>query len=419
VRLAILGGSFNPIHMGHLYLADAVLSSLPFDRVLLVPAHISPFKQGAAPSASAQDRLDMVLASIPASPGIGVEDMEIKRKGISYTVDTLKEILKRYRLRGKPGLIMGDDLLPDFPRWQKAGEIAELAELIVARRLSPRDGSLPGEDDPAGRPGLRDFPFPSTRIENEVMEISSARIRESIARGGPWRSLVPQGARFLIEERGLYREKPEGKKPRGGNFSRSPGPISRSLSARVEDTVRSMIKPGRFLHSRGTALMARDLALVLGLDGDAAYLAGIAHDMGKGLGGGELLALAGEDGEPLSALERKKPELLHGRAAAVLLQRYFDIHNRDILEAVALHTGGRLGMGKLAQVLYVADKLEFTREGVDPLLREGLARVLAGDGGFDALFSAVLEDNVRYLRSRAREVSAETLKILGNLQKER
>jgi nicotinate-nucleotide adenylyltransferase len=138
--------------------------------------------------------------------------------------------------------------------------------------------------------------------------------------------------------------------------------------------------------------------------------------MGKGLGDGELLALAEQDGEPISALERKNPELLHGRAAAVLLQKHFGIHNGDILEAAALHTSGKLGMGKLARALYVVDKIEFTREGVDSKLREQLARVLAAKGDFDALFRAVMEDNVRYLRSRDMEVSAETLEILKHLQ---
>jgi nicotinate-nucleotide adenylyltransferase len=138
--------------------------------------------------------------------------------------------------------------------------------------------------------------------------------------------------------------------------------------------------------------------------------------MGKGLGDGELLALAEQDGEPLSALEREKPELLHGRAAAVLLQKRFGIHNRDILEAVALHTSGEPGMGELARALYIVDKIEFTREGVNNSLREQLARVLDGRGDFDALFRAILEDNVRYLRSKAMEVSEKTLRVLEHLK---
>jgi nicotinate-nucleotide adenylyltransferase len=383
LKLAILGGSFNPIHLGHLYLADTVLSSLDFDRVLFVPAHTSPFKQAAA-AVSARDRLDMVLASIPGSPRLGVDDLEVRREGISYTIDTLNEIIGRYRPGGKPGLILGDDLAADFAKWRKAGEIAEKAEIIIARRISS---------------GAEDFPFPHTRIQNDIMDISSGMVRERIARGAAWRSLVPQGARLIIEEKGLY-----GKK--------TPSVISPSLIVRVEDAVRSMLKTSRFIHSRGTALMTRDLALARGLDGEAAYLAGISHDMGKGLRDGELFALAGQDGKPVSALEREKPGLLHGRAAAVLLRERFGIHNREVLEAVALHTSGGVGMGVLAQILYIADKIEFSREGIDGTLRERFVKVLNGEESLSGLFRAVAEDNVRYLRSGNRAVMEETLEML-------
>ncbi|MDR1929029.1 MAG: nicotinate (nicotinamide) nucleotide adenylyltransferase [Treponema sp.] len=420
MKLAVLGGSFNPIHLGHLYLADTVLSILDFDRVLLVPAHTSPFKPE-TPGASPRDRLDMVLASVAASPRLGVDDLEMRRGGISYTADTLEEIIKQYRPEGKPALILGDDLAKDFAGWKRAAEIAERAELIIARRVS---------DPSNGRPPS--FPFPCTPVRNEIMEISSAMVRDRIGRGGAWRSLVPQGARFIIEERGLYQnlnqnrnqnpnqdhnqvEEPPPEK-QAGKPQTDGGPVFPSLLARVEDTARSMLKPSRFLHSRGTALLTRDLALALGMDGNAAYLAGIAHDMGKALAEGELFALAKRDGKPISRLERKKPALLHGRAAAVLLRERFGVHNGDILEAVALHTSGGAGMGILAQVLFIADKIEFSRKGVDNSLRERAAEVLAGKGDFPALFRAVLEDNVRYLRSKTMEVSEKTLRILELLK---
>jgi nicotinate-nucleotide adenylyltransferase len=99
VKLAILGGSFNPIHIGHLYLADTVVSECGYDRVLLIPARVSPFKQDAR-AAPAPDRLDMILASVTADPRIAVDDMELNREGVSFTVDTAAEVIDRYRPEG-------------------------------------------------------------------------------------------------------------------------------------------------------------------------------------------------------------------------------------------------------------------------------------------------------------------------------
>ncbi|MDR2551743.1 MAG: nicotinate (nicotinamide) nucleotide adenylyltransferase [Treponema sp.] len=407
MRLALLGGSFNPIHNGHLYLADSALTVFGFDRLLLIPAGISPFKRHppegdeealvgetardteiCPAGVSAADRLDMILASIPADPRIGVDDLELRRGGVSYTIDTLEEIVRRYRPGEKPALILGDDLAANFSGWRRAGEIARKADLILARRMDTPEGS---------------FPYPHRRLDNEVMELSSAMVRERIGRGEAWRYLVPQGARRIIEDRGLYGDGKNGPREKG---------ITADLTARVEDTVRGNLSPARFLHSRNTALMARDLALRWGLDGDAAYLAGTAHDMAKSMDAEELRALARRDprrGE-LSRLERKKPSLLHGRAAAVLLWERFGIHNGEVLEAVSVHTAGKAGMGKLAQAVFIADKLEFSRSGVPPRLRE----LAYGSARAEELLQAVVENSVAYLREAGLEPAEETLELLEN-----
>jgi nicotinate-nucleotide adenylyltransferase len=168
-----------------------------------------------------------------------------------------------------------------------------------------------------------------------------------------------------------------------------------------------MISPSRFLHSRNVALLARDLSVRFGMDPAAAYLAGIAHDMCKSLPEAELIRLTKKDGKPVSKLERKKPALLHARAAAVLLRERFGIHNKDILEAIRLHTMADIEMGPLAKAVYIADKIEVSREHVSPALRD--------KGSFDdldALFAAVLEETVAYLRSRSLTLSKGTPRLL-------
>jgi nicotinate-nucleotide adenylyltransferase len=395
VKLAVLGGSFNPIHIGHLYLADAVLSECGYDRVFLIPARVSPFKQD-VPAAPAGDRLDMILASITADPRLAVDDTELNREGLSFTVDTVAEIIERYSPEGKPGLVIGDDLAADFHKWKKVEELAAKTDILIARRIAGTQA---------------DFRYPCTILRNDVIAVSSAMIRERIALesapGGRsvWRSLVPPGALRIIEARGLYGLPPAAGLP-GSGLSGS-GPALFSMTAAVEEAAAVMLKRSRFLHSRNTAIMAYDLARRYGLDPQAAYLAGVGHDLGKALSGDKLLALAEQDGKGLSSLERKKPALLHGRAAAVLLQERFGIHNKDVLEAVAVHTAGVRGMGPLATAVFIADKIEYSRGGTSARLRERLA----GTESLPELFHAVLEDNIRYLRSEGLDVAEETLAL--------
>ena len=340
----------------------------------------------------------MILASIPADSRLSVDDTELRRGGVSFTIDTVHEIIERYRPEGKPGLVLGDDLVSDFHKWKSAALLAEKTNIVIARRLPV------AEDE--------DFPFAHTSLQNGVLPVSSMEVRQLIASGGPWRNLVPQGARFIIEERGLY-----------GCAGRTPqnsasGPLC--LAAAVETAARTALSPSRFLHSRNTALMAVDLARRFGLDGDTAYLAGIGHDLGKNLDAAAMIALAERYGQP-AGTEHGNPALLHGRAAAVLLRERFGVHNRDVLEAVAFHTTGASPAGTaapLTMALFIADKLEYSRQGVDPALRELALNGKAKDpAGLEAVFYAVVEDNIRYLRGKGLKIAKETLDMHMSLQR--
>jgi nicotinate-nucleotide adenylyltransferase len=391
MKIAILGGSFNPVHIGHLLLADTAITTLGYDRIILVPAHTSPFKPDAQ-GASPRDRLDMLVASIPADSRLTIDDCEIRREGVSFTIDTVKDIIERYRPEGKPGLILGDDLARDFNKWRSANEIVALADIIIAHRLSVEH--IP-------------FPYPYRQLDNEIMELSSGNVRDRIANGGAWTYLVSPGAQFIIRDRGLYGLKqPEPK-------SQDNTGISVELIAEVETMARSMLSPARFLHSRNVALLAQDLCRQFGLDPQAGYLAGIAHDMCKSFPEEELFRLTKRDGRPVSQLEKKKPSLLHARAGAVLLRERFDIYNRDILDAIRLHTLADPEMGPLAKAVFIADKIEISRERVDASLRD-----IAAFPSLDALFVAALNDNVAYLRSRKLSLSKGTLRLLDAMKGE-
>ena len=431
-KLAILGGSFNPVHMGHLFLADSVLTCLDYDRIVFVPAFESPFKIGAE-GASPDDRMEMLAASIAGDPRLTIDDCEIRRQGVSYTIDTLKDIIARYRPEGKPGLILGDDLVSTFYKWRNPGEIAELADIIIARRTGaesagpqPEPGqalaacsaeSAIGEDV-----NVRvNFPYPFRALCNEIINVSSRLVREKINSAEAWRFLVPSGARYIIQDRRLYGYNDERKPEEYANvfikdnvfpvLKKKPAGFM-DLVVRIENDVRTALDSVRFVHSRNTALLSWDLCRHFGLDFQRGYLAGIAHDMCKFMSSEDLIRLVHADGKSISKLEQKKPSLLHARAAAVLLKKKYGIKDTDVLDAVRYHTTGSKDMCSLAKVVYVADKIEVSRDDVDPVLRK-----MSYTSDLDTLFAAVLDDTVAYLRSRHQDISYGTRRLLLAMQK--
>jgi nicotinate-nucleotide adenylyltransferase len=396
LKLGILGGSFNPVHLGHLFLADQVISALKLDRVVMIPAYRSPFKLDAeGVEDNAVERIEMLAAAVAGDSRLAIDDCEIRRAGVSYTVDTLEDIIARYNPSGKPKLIIGDDLAEDFPKWRDSEKILQLADIVIARRLNTNANHAE-----------RNYSYPHTFIDNEIMNISSKLVRKRVAKGSGWKSLVPSAVRAIIEDRKLYGFMGSGEYRR--NFLQT-------VTLRVEAAVRDTLTPSRFLHSRNTALLSVDMCRRFGLDPAAGYLAGIAHDLAKQLDAKHMMKLAKTDGMQISPLEKEKPNLLHGRAAAVLLSEQFYIHNKDILEAVAFHTSGKDNMRALAKVVYIADKLEVSRQ-IDPALREMCYQTDQSPAALDNIFYAVLTKTVNKLQSRELDLSEDTLKLLERMK---
>jgi len=381
LKFAVLGGSFNPVHNGHIKLAEAALEA-GYDRVIFVPVRQSPFK-GRSQQNNAEDRLEMLLASLCGRRAFTVDACEIKRQGVSYTIDTISDIKERYTPEGKPGLIFGDDICRDFSKWERAAELAALADINIARR----------------NPGAAPFPFAHKLLNNERYTASSSGIRAMIAQGGEWESFVPKGAARIIKARGFYgcasATEPEAA---GGGSQATPGVSD------IENTVRGMMNIYRFIHSRNTALHSTDLARRFGLSEDSAFIAGITHDMCKEFSVEEIRRLAQKDGLPLSPLEEERPSLLHGRAAAVLIRSLFNIRDPDIIEAIRFHTlPCKAGMGPLAKIIYLTDKIEVGRMTVDNKLRE-LAFGPAALTNLDELYTIIHKATIEYLKAAGKTV---------------
>lgn len=195
MRLAVLGGSYNPIHIGHLMLADAVALRYGYDTVAFVPAFLSPFKDGHS-GCTAEDRLAMVKLAIADNPAFYCEPCEIQRQGVSYTIDTLKFLKKKFpQCEGKIGLIIGDDLLEGFSGWREAEHIPDYADIIVGNRIIDRYSTE--QADTAGK-------VPHLRVDNALLPVSSSGIRAAIKEKKSWRYLVPSAVYSYIKEHKLY-----------------------------------------------------------------------------------------------------------------------------------------------------------------------------------------------------------------------
>jgi len=187
MRLLVLGGSFNPIHLGHLMLAEEVAVEFGYDRIMLVPSCRPPHK-ALAGDPGPEARLAMTRLAVMDHPLYIVDDCEIARGGLSYTLETLRHVVAAYTPDGKPGLVIGDDLAAGFGSWRDPEGICGLADLIVARR---------GGTSPELSYGYR-------KADNMLLPISSTDIRSRISNGRPWRWLVPLPVARYIEDHELY-----------------------------------------------------------------------------------------------------------------------------------------------------------------------------------------------------------------------
>ena len=203
MKLGILGGSFNPVHIGHLIVAEEVYWRHGLSRVLFIPAYLPPHK-GAEGLAEARYRYEMVKLAIKGNRHFKVSDIEIARGEKSYTVETVELLLKQYEETCSLYLIIGADTLQELPSWKEIGRLAGLCHMAVVNRPG---GSLPGEAFSQlipilGREKVEEMQRLSVQIP--PIGISSTEIRARLREGRQIKYLVPQAVEEYIRKKGLY-----------------------------------------------------------------------------------------------------------------------------------------------------------------------------------------------------------------------
>lgn len=190
MKIGILGGTFNPMHFGHMLLAEGVRENLVLDKVIFIPTNIPPHKDK-VDMAEAKDRFRMLKLAISGNPFFSVSSIEIKRKGISYTIDTLKDFKKFFNDSDELFFIIGSDEIKDLDSWKDIGEVKKMVKFVVAAR--------PGCD-------LNDIPSEIIRVVIKTADISGYQIRKRLRENKSIRYLLPDKVREFILKRGLYKE---------------------------------------------------------------------------------------------------------------------------------------------------------------------------------------------------------------------
>ena len=350
MKIGIYGGTFDPIHRGHLTAAKAVRDALGLNKLLLIVDSIPPHKELPADSAGNEDRLAMTeLATAELGKWAEVSDIELRRQGKSYTSDTLRQLKAMYP-DDELWLIVGSDMFLSFHTWHEPEVIASLAGIAAVSRLEENE-----DDAFAAQKKHLEAAYGAhiVTVQNpNVIEVSSTEVREALSRG-EGRAYLSDAVYGYIARKHLYGTHAE---------------LKHLTVDELRPIAMSFLKPKRMPHVLGTEQEAVRLARQYGADVTKAQIAALLHDCTKKLNRDEQLTLCAHYGIVPDPLERQTLKLLHAKTGAAVARDLFGVDD-DIYNAIYWHTTGKADMTVLEKVIYMADYVEPNRvfDGVDDL----------------------------------------------------
>lgn len=390
-RIGIYGGTYNPPHIGHMRAAAHGIRVLGLDRLLLIPAAISPHKELPEDSANPLQRLEMLRLSARGLEKAQVSAIELGREGPSYSVDTVKQLREQYP-DAQLVLMMGTDMFLSFLNWYQAETILKQVSLAVFYRGEKRE--RPAIEAQKAR--LEAMGAVVTLVENPVTAISSTDLRRMLVLRCADSFLCP-GVGDYIRANGLYHT--------GEDFTGLP-------MEELERVVISLLKPSRVAHVLGCRDTAAALARHWGANETDAARAGLLHDITKALDGPLQLTLCDEYGILLSKFSQENPKTLHALTGSVVAEQIFG-ENEAVVQAIRYHTTGRPDMSLLEKILYIADYMEPNRDfpGVEAL-REAAFRSL------DEAMRMGLEMTIDHVHGQGQQLAQATVDALRFLREQ-
>ena len=384
-KIGIYGGTFNPLHTGHLHGAKQAIEALDLDKLILIPDRIAPHKQMPEGSATPEQRMEMLRIATKNEPKMEVSDIELKREGKSYSYLTVEQISREYP-DAKLYLLMGTDMFTSFHTWMEPDRITAKATLAVMYRGDKGEAEAIEET----KAQMESQGVEVVLIKNDAIAISSTQMRRLLAFqcAGPF---LPEGVEDYIRSQGLYDSTAQWK-----NL-----PMDE-----LEAIVIRLLNPNRVAHVLGCRDTAAEMARHWGVNEVDAARAGLLHDITKAIDGPLQLTLCGEYGTILSEFGQRHPKTLHALTGSLVADRIFG-ENEAVVSAICHHTTGKGDMTTLEKIIYVADYMEPCRNfpGVEELRRLAFSDL-------DGALRLGLEMTIENLISRKLEISPESREAL-------
>ena len=379
-KIGLLGGSFDPIHNGHVVCAQAAKEHFNLDEIVLIPAGKPHFKKSRNLE-RANHRINMCKLAIEGLKDYSVSLSETKRKGITYTIDTLRELSKLYGENTELYFIMGSDNAIELTSWKTPEELKLLAKFMVVGRpgfkLSKECKSF-----------LKDFGFTVKCIETDALDISSSDLRKKLSEVPSDASeqykqellekfVPPKVGEYIMKKR-LYFSKQEKDSP------------NLVFAKKMIEKLKDRVDQKRYEHTLGVARTCVNLSNIYNVDVQEAFLAGVLHDWDKCYDKEKIQKRVRDlrmRKEIPDIVYEQMPGTLHPQTAAVALKREFK--NKipaSVIQAISRHTVGDIDMSDLDKILYISDTIEPGRTYTDI---EDL-RNLVGVVSLDDLFFKVM-----------------------------
>ncbi len=386
--IAVMGGTFDPIHYGHLVAAETVRQELDIEHVLFIPSGRPPHKQNKRVAGDEHRYLMTVLATAD-NPYFEVSRMEIDRPGMTYTIDTIKELRRLCKKECKIYFITGADAASQIISWKNPQELTKLCTIVAVTRPGYDKSRIFYELVRANISPER-FIF----LEVPALAISSTDIRNRVGVDKSIRYLLPPAVEQYIQKFGLYKWQPYEE--------------SEPVIDEITKKLHYMLSPKRFLHTQGVAEESVKLAKTHGADEKKAYLAGLLHDCAKDYSSKEKLKMCDKYGIELDEILVNQTDLTHPFLGAEVAKDMFGVTDEEVLGAIRYHTTGRENMTKLEKIVYLADFFEPSRQYFD-----GINEIkLLAYKDLDAAVAYSLNNTIEYNQKKKRLIHPLSLRAL-------
>lgn len=396
--IAIMGGTFDPIHNGHLVTAEAVRHRFRVDKVIFMPTGNPAHKADKQVTHNEHRYLMTVLATM-RNPNFYVSRIEIDRGGKTYTIDTIEQLKKLCRPDVRLYFITGADAIHQIFSWKEPERLLTMCDFIAVTRPGYKKNTLFQEIGEI----KEKFESRIHYMEVPSLAISSSDIRNRVVNGIPIKYLLPQAVEDYIKKFELYKLPIENE-------------VKFVLSLNtMREKLQSALSVKRYIHTMGVVDESVKLAEIYGThaDKEKAKIAALLHDCAKDYPADLKKRLCKEYHISLDEIMKKQPDLIHPFLGAEIAKREYLVDDEEILNAIRYHTTGRNQMSLLEKVIFIADYIEAGREEFEGL--EEARRLAYLD--LDMAMRYILEETIDYVKEKNRmlhPLSAEALEYYKN-----